>query len=204
MTEEKPQTKPEEKTTEQKPKPESKETPNQEKKKIKAKPLPAQKESSKQEPQDKKQEEKPKSKKTEPLKKKKYEAIAKGAALPLSKKHCMYICSYIKNKSIDKAIDSLKKVIAMKKPIPFKGEIPHRKGMMSGRYPVKAAGYFVNLLKALKGNALVNRLEIEKTRISIASASWAARPAQRGGSRAKRTNVILKAREFTQTQGEKK
>ncbi len=137
-------------------------------------------------------------KKEAPKIEKKDEAIANGLGLHASKRHCMYICSFIKNKTIDRAMKELGEVIAMKRAIPFKGEIPHRKGdMMSGRYPVKAAGMFISMLKGLKGNVLVNQMDLDKTRIAIASASWAYRPARSGGRRAKRTNVILIAREKT-------
>ncbi len=138
-----------------------------------------------------------KTQKPQKEKSKKEFAEANGKSLHASKKHCMYICSFIKNKPIDKAISDLEEVIKLKKPIPFKGEIPHRKGnLQSGRYPINASKLFINLLKSLKGNVLVNGLELEKTRITRASASWASRPARRGNVRAKRTNVILIAKEI--------
>ena len=110
----------------------------------------------------------------------------------------MYICSFIKNKPIDAAIFDLTEVINFKKVVPFKGEIPHRKGkgVMSGRYPVKALKIIINLLKVLKGNVIVNGLELEKIKISEASANWASRPLRTGGRTAKRANIILKAKEF--------
>src|SRR3989344_6233323 len=129
---------------------------------------------------------------------KKYEAVAKGVSVHMSKKQGTYICSFIKNKSIDQAIKELNEVILYKRAIPFKGEIPHRKGkgMMSGRYPIVASKHFITLLKGLKGNVIVNGLDLDKTRVYIASTSWASRPARRGGMLAKRSNVILKAKEF--------
>jgi len=126
---------------------------------------------------------------------KKDEAIAFGQSLPASKKHFMYICSFIKNKPIDKAMLELEQVIKLKRAIPFKGEIPHRKGMMSGRYPVKASKIFIKLLKGLKGNVLVNNMALDRTRITFASANWASRPLRGGGKKAKRTHVLLKATE---------
>jgi len=86
----------------------------------------------------------------------------------------------------------------MKKAVPFKGEIPHRKGagMMSGRYPVKAAGLFINVLKGLRGNILANGMEIEKAKIHFASTSWASRPARSNRRSGKRANLILRAKEF--------
>lgn len=128
---------------------------------------------------------------------KKEKAFAKGVNIKASKKQCMYLCSFIKNKLIDKAIEDLELVIKFKKPVPFKGEIPHRKGrIMSGRYPVKASGLLIKLLKGLKGNAIVNGLDIDKTKITLASASLASLPARSGNRHAKRTNIILEAKEI--------
>ena len=191
----------------------------EEKKKIEAKPLPVDKEKTKEieekmkesKPTEKMEEkENPKEKtpekptmkvkkKTETKPKvKKEEAVARGNNYPISKKHSMYISDFIKNKSIDSAISDLNNVIKFKKAVPFKGEIPHRKGpMASGRYPIKASKYFINILKGLKGNVIMNGMELEKTRIFSSSASWAVRPMRRGGRSAKRTNIIIKAKEFT-------
>ncbi|MBX4211863.1 hypothetical protein KW787_00195 [Candidatus Pacearchaeota archaeon] len=125
-------------------------------------------------------------------------AIAHGLGMHASKKHCMYISSFIKGKTIDAAIRDLEQVIKMKRAVPFKGEIPHRKGkgMMSGRYPVNASKLFITLLKGLKGNAIVNGMDIDKTKIELSSSSWASRPQRRGGVRGKRTNVLIKAQEM--------
>ena len=145
--------------------------------------------------EDKKEEKKPEKKKAP----KKEEAIATSLNMPISTKQSVYICSFIKNKLIDIAIADLEEVIKLKKAVPFKGEIPHRKGkgIMSGRYPVKASKLFINLLKALKGNVAVNGLDTGKVRIVIASANQAARPLRRGGMSFKRTHVTLKAKEVS-------
>jgi len=135
--------------------------------------------------------------KEEPKLKKKEEAVARGLNLHASKKHCMYISKFIKNKKIDDAIADLEDVTKLKRAIPFKGEIPHRKGkMMSGRYPVKTCKMFMNLLTSLKGNVIVNQMDLEKTRIYSSSPSWASRPMRRGNTEAKRTNVVIVAREI--------
>ncbi len=135
-------------------------------------------------------------KKSKIEKPKKDKAVAKGSGIHVSMKQCMYICSFIKGKSIDGAISDLGDVIKMKIAVPFKGEIPHRKGMMSGRYPINGSKEFINILKGLKGNVVVNGMDIDKTRISLASATWARRPLRRAGRKAKRTNVILEAMEI--------
>jgi len=134
---------------------------------------------------------------------KKTEAIVKGNNLHASMKQCMYICSFIKRKSIDEAIKMLEDVIKMKRAVPFKGEIPHRSepGIMSGRYPINASKLFIPILKNLKGNILVNQMDLDNTRIYFASSNYASRPSKRGGGRFKRTNVILKAKELSTPQG---
>ena len=79
----------------------------------------------------------------------------------------------------------------------MKGEIPHRKGkrMMSGRFPVKASGEFITILKGLKGNSNVNGLEDPV--ISEASANLASRPFGRfGRTRKKRSHVRIIVREI--------
>lgn len=155
-------------------------------------------ESKTEEKEEKKEIKKDEKKSSEKQKVKKYEAVVRSFSLPISKKHSMYISKFIKNKDIDFAIHQLGEVIKMKRAIPFRGEIPHRKGaMMSGRYPVKASKYFIKMLKTLKGNAIVNGMELEKTKIFFSSPSWASRPAIRGGARAKRLNIVLKAKEFS-------
>ncbi|MBS3098979.1 hypothetical protein J4462_02095 [Candidatus Pacearchaeota archaeon] len=169
-------------------------------KKIAAKPLPVDKEKAKEIEQSleekvaEKKEEAPE-KKEKIIIEKKEEAVARGSSLPISKKHSMFICKFIKNKSIDSAISDLGQVQKMKMAIPYKGEIPHRKNLGQGRYPVKASGYFINLLKSLKGNIVVNGMDLYNSRIVLASACWASRPLRSGGRAAKRTNILLKAKE---------
>ncbi len=148
--------------------------------------------------EEKKTEAKPEEKKEAPKAAKKSEAITKGNNLRASLKHCMYICSFVKNKSIDLAIEQLQEVLKFKRVIPFKGEIPHRKGeVMAGRYPIKTIKQFIPMLKTLRGNVLTNQIDLDKAKIYFASASWASRPAKKRGRRFKRTNVVLKAKEIT-------
>ena len=124
-------------------------------------------------------------------------AVARGRSYPISTKQSQYLCAFVKNKTIDQALADLAAVQILKKAVPFKGEIPHRKGpMMSGRYPVKAAGYFVNLVKALRGNILVNQMDVEKSKITTAAATQARRPSRRRGRQhGKRTHVTLESKE---------
>ncbi len=125
----------------------------------------------------------------------KKEAIVFGKNLGISIKHSIAICNAIRRKKVDEAVNLLENVLKMKKAIPMKGEIPHRKGMMGGRYPIKAAKQFIKLLKQLAANAIVNNLDLEKARIECKS-DLASRLYKRFGSeRFKRTHVILKLKE---------
>lgn len=123
---------------------------------------------------------------------KKTEASVKGMSLHVSTKHSVAICNFIRGKNVEKAIAELEDAEKMKFAIPMRGEIPHKKGIMSGRYPVKAIAEFIKLLKSLKANAIANELELEKVRI-FCVANVASRPYRRfGRKRFKRTHVEIK------------
>ena len=136
-------------------------------------------------------EEKKEKKIVETIKEKK-EAKVSGRNLTMSIKHAVAICNMIRRKNIDKAISMLEEVIKFKRVVPMKGEIPHKKGIMSGRYPVKASLIILNLLKSLKANALLNELELEKFEL-FCMPNVAFRPYKRfGQGRIKRSSVELK------------
>lgn len=157
----------------------------EEEKKIAEQPKPE----IKAEASEKKKEDK---KKAEEGKPRKTEAVVNGKDLGISTKHAIAICNFIRGKNIDKAISQLQEVADVKRAIPMKGELPHRKGMERGRYPSNAAKQFIKLLKQLSANATINGIDLEKTRIEC-KANRASRPYRRGGSqRFKRTHVTLK------------
>jgi ribosomal protein L22 len=133
---------------------------------------------------------------------KKNEAILRGKDLPLSTKQAVAICRFIKGKKIDEAINGLEKIIRMEKALPMKGELPHRKGMERGRYPITACKIFVKLLKNLNANSQVNGLN--EPYIFAAVPNKAPQPFRRGGSmRFKRTHVYLETREIKETKENK-
>jgi len=125
---------------------------------------------------------------------KKTEAVVNLVNLPVSTKVSMAIGRFIRGKTIEKAIEDLEQVTLMKKAVPMKGEIPHRKGkIMSGRFPIKAAQQFIRILKGLLANANVN--EIENPIISESIANIGARPFGKFGRiRRKRTHITIKAK----------
>jgi len=130
---------------------------------------------------------------TEKPKEKKSVAMVNSKNVPVSTKYAIAICKFLKGKKIDKAIGDLEQVQKLKKPVPMKGEIPHRKGrIMSGRFPVRASKDFITILKSLRGTALVN--EIEEPVITRAIANQAQRPFGRFGRvKRKRTHITLVA-----------
>lgn len=145
-------------------------------------------------------------KKHEAKKVKKEEAVYRGSSLPISLKQSMAIGKFIRGKTIDGAVSMLQDVIKFKRPVPYVGEIPHRDypGVMSGRYPVTASKYFILALKSLKGNCLVNGMDLDKVRIFSTSPSWASRPQMRGGATFKRLNLVITAREIKQSKFDNK
>ena len=119
-------------------------------------------------------------------------AVVNGFNIPVSTKHSMAICIFIKRKKIQQAIKDLEEVARLRRAVPMKGEIPHRKGdIMSGRFPEKAAKQFIILLKSLSSNAIHNG--IEDPIIVEAFANIGARPFGRQGVRRKRTHIKIVA-----------
>ena len=133
-----------------------------------------------------------------PVQKKEYvkkdNAVVNSYNIPISTKKAADICRFIKGKTIETAMAELELVNKMKKAIPMKGEIPHRKGkIMSGGFPKNASRQFIILLKSLTGNSNVNG--IDNPIIVEAVANMASRPFGRFGRwRRKRTHVRLVAR----------
>jgi large subunit ribosomal protein L22 len=156
------------------------------------KKLPVQKEEKKEQRQEAKEEIKKETAKKKTDEKKKTEAVVNGRNLPVSLKHAIALCNFIRDRDIDRAIGLIEDASKMKIAVPMRGEIPHRKGMMSGRYPQKAAGIILKLLKSLKANAIVNELELEKYKI-YCSPNSASRPYRRfGQGRFKRVHLTIK------------
>lgn len=167
-----------------------KETKIEKKKELKKEIKDTQKEESKdtQKKEDTQKEKKPLKK---DIKIKKTSAKVNISSAPISTKDSISICRFIKNKSIDNAINNLEEVLNKKRAIPMKGEIPHRKGrIMSGRYPKKASEVFIKALNSLKANSENNG--IKEPIILSAIANFASRPMGKfGRTKKKRTHIYL-------------
>ncbi len=145
--------------------------------------------------EDKTSEKKTETKTTEKQKKvPKSEAFVYSPSAHLSMKTCAAIGKFIVGKTLDQAVADLKEVAAGRKPVPMKGEIPHRHGkIMSGRFPKNASEHFIMLLKTLAGNCNVNGLEEPVIAESIANI--ASRPYGKFGAvRRKRAHIKIIAK----------
>ncbi len=94
--------------------------------------------------------------------------------VPVSYKKAVELARVLKGKRVEEAEELLRRVIELKEPIPvrrYTGKQAHHRGLAGkykwpvGRYPVKAAKYFLKLLQNVKNNAERAGLETSKLRI---------------------------------------
>jgi large subunit ribosomal protein L22 len=123
-------------------------------------------------------------------------AIARGTSVPISTKHAIAICRFLKGRKINESIELLEKVIRQEEAIPFRAEVPHKKGIPA-RYPVNASQFFIKLLKSLAANASQKNMNLEIVRIhgNANLASRGHKPGRIGRRKFKRTHVLLVAEE---------
>lgn len=79
-----------------------------------------------------------------------------GREIAVSPKVAREIAAAIRGMKVSEARSYLEQVAEKKAAVPYKRfnkEVPHRKGMAAGRYPVKASGYFLQTLKNAEANA---------------------------------------------------
>ncbi len=84
------------------------------------------------------------------------EAIVNTKNLEISTKKSIEVANFIRYKSLESAKKLLQRVIEMKQAVPYKRhnkDIPHRPGMMAGRYPIKTCKIVLQLLNSLEANA---------------------------------------------------
>jgi large subunit ribosomal protein L22 len=101
-------------------------------------------------------------------------AKAVGISMPVSYKHCVEICSFIRGKNVETAKKMLEEVIAIRSPVPFKKfttDVGHRKGGIgSGRFPEKAATEIKKLIESAQKNAQFKGLSTSNLKITHISA----------------------------------
>jgi len=102
-------------------------------------------------------------------------AKAMAHELNVSPKHCYEILREIRGKKVVTAKKFLENVIELKESVPFKrfnrnvGHKRHQSGWDAGRYPVKACGEILKLIKHAEANAEYKGLDTENMRIIHAS-----------------------------------
>ena len=135
-------------------------------------------------------------------------AKAKGIDLPVSRKHAIEVCNWIRGKSVAKSKDMLNSVIKKKAAVPFKRfnrDVGHRRGeMASGRYPQKCCGYILKLIESAEANAQNKGLNVEGLYVKSLipnKGTGVMRYGRRRGIMAKRTHVevMLEEREKKKT-----
>lgn len=98
-------------------------------------------------------------------------ARASARALKISPKHAVEVCSAVRGMYLEEAKDYLEDVIDKKTPVPFRRhnkKVGHRRGLVgwpTGRYPVKAAGQILYVIKNAEANAEYQGLDNESLRI---------------------------------------
>jgi len=128
-------------------------------------------------------------------------ASAKSMNLPISTKQSVEISREIRYKSTSFAKDFMEHVIAMKKPVAFKrfnNDMGHKAGMAAGRFPVKAASYFLKLLKSVEANAQDKGLNVSNLKITKVISNKASIPSGGGRNRhgTKRTHIEIEVQEL--------
>ncbi|RLI86697.1 MAG: 50S ribosomal protein L22 [Candidatus Altiarchaeales archaeon] len=98
-------------------------------------------------------------------------AKAIGRDINISFKHAVVICDKIRGMGLGDAIKLLEAVVALEKSISFKRfntGISHRKGLGKdniAKYPQKAAGEILNVLRGVETNADYKGLDTERLKI---------------------------------------
>ena len=124
-------------------------------------------------------------------------ATARGLDLPISTKHSIEICNFIRYKQVNKAKKQLNLVLKKRLAIPltrFHKDRGHRKGSIGpGFYPLKAAKEVLNLLNLLEANARNKGLNTEALFLKTIKANKASRPIRHGRRRRsmKRTHIEI-------------
>ncbi len=130
------------------------------------------------------------------------EHVAKASTknAPVSTKHCIELCRWLRYKNTSEAKKMLEEVIALKIAVPYRKfvrDIGHRAGMSTGRFPQKAAKEMLKLVKSVEANAQGKGLDISNLKIIKILANRAPTPFT--GSRhrhgTKRTHIEMEVME---------
>ncbi|MBS3139410.1 50S ribosomal protein L22 [Candidatus Woesearchaeota archaeon] len=130
-------------------------------------------------------------------------AKAKSTDLSVSFKHSVEISKAIRYKNTNAARQILQNVVDMKRAIPFKTykqNVAHKRTMMAGRYPEKAARAFLRLINSVEANAQFKGLNASNLKITRLMANLAPIPftGKRFRTSTKRTNLEIEVTELAE------
>lgn len=140
---------------------------------------------------------------------KEHMARALGTALPISLKHSVEICNFIKNKKVILAKNMLQEVINKKRAVPFRRydfDLGHKKKIGPGRYPNIASKELIKLIESAEANAQfkgLNTSNLVITHISAHNAGKSWHYGRNSRRRMKRTNIELFVEEKKQEEQQK-
>ena len=124
-------------------------------------------------------------------------ARAMGLAMPISFKHSVEICRYIKNDATKEAKKKLQNVVDYKKAVPYRRydfDLSHKKGTGPGRFPQKASKLIMQLIESAESNAQFKGLNTSNLVIAHIIAHKAGKAWHYGRQtrrKMKRTNVEI-------------
>ena len=128
---------------------------------------------------------------------KEHMARAVGIALPISFKHSVEICGFIRYKNVNDAKKMLQKVVEKKMAIPFKRydfDLGHKTKVGPARFPEKASIEFIKLIENVESNAQFKGLNTSNLIINHISAHNAGKAWHYGRfsrRRVKRANIEI-------------
>ena len=128
-------------------------------------------------------------------------AVASAKNLSISTKQSVEISKCLRYKTTTYAKRFLEEVIKGRKAVPFRSfnqDTGHKPGMAAGRYPQKAAGEFLKLLRSVEANAQVKGLDVGHLKITKLMANKASIPLTGGRVRhgAKRSHLEVEVKEL--------
>ncbi len=108
---------------------------------------------------------------------------AYGKDLPISRKHGYELANFLRYKPVNRVIRELEEIMKLKLAVPFKrynGDVGHRTKIGPGRYPVKAAKYFLKVVKNAINNAKQKGLNVDELYVVHLSTHKASTPLSSG------------------------
>ena len=91
-------------------------------------------------------------------------AKALGRELTISPKLSREVAGMVRGMKVDKAIQALEDVVALKRPVPLKRynkRVSHKQGVGPGRYPEKVAKAFLTVIQSAVANAEYKGLDVD-------------------------------------------